>query len=92
MIFRDIKSYIEHVQDFCYRNRGGSNLNMCLDVSSNMNNYKRQEIEDLRQYVAELEAELRKTREVFEYDAYPDPPVIGIYELNEAEPVGRLVK
>lgn len=92
MIFRTIKSYVEHIQDSCYRNRGGSNLNMCLDAVSNIEGYKRQEIEELRQYIVELEAELRKTRKVFEYDAYPDPPIIGIYELNEAEPTGRLVK
>lgn len=92
MIFRNIKSYIEHVQDFYLRNRGGGTLDICLNVHSNMDSYKRQEIEELRQYVTELEAELRKTRKVFEYNAYPDPPVIGIYELNEAEPVGRLIK
>lgn len=92
MIFRDIKSYIEHVQDYCRYNRGGGTLDICLNVNSNMDMYKRQEVEDLRQYIVELETELRKTRKVFEYDAYPDPPIIGIYELNEAEPTGRLVK
>jgi len=88
IVFRRIKSYTEHVDECCYHRKLTSTD--CLDIANKLNLFKHQEIQDLREYVAQLENHIRGLTTI--YSEYPNPPFIGVYELNEAEPKGKLVR